>query len=406
MDGDKAGRVVALFGVVAIAWVLGSDWLMLRFVSEETLAEVGMLKAVAFVLVMAAILYAVLRRLDTSERRASRAEAGNRMLTRRVPQFFASIPIVMYALEREAGDGFKPVWVSENIKDTLGYSAEEAMTPGWWPSRVHPDDLAAADTALSRIESTGTLTHDYRFIRADGKIAHMRDELRYIPATATEPEQVVGAWTDISARVAIEEALRSSIAHADRTLLATVDVVSHMVEVRDPYTAGHEHRVGEIAAAIAAAMGHDEDTQHGLRIAGSLHDVGKIQVPSELLTKPTRLSENEFNLVKEHAQAGYEILKGIEFPWPVAEVARQHHERIDGSGYPRGLKGDEILLEARIIAVADVVEAMASHRPYRAGLGIDAALAEIERGAGTLYDLGVAAACVKLFREDGYKLPA
>lgn len=405
MGSHRVWRIVGVYALVATAWVVGSDWLMLRFVSGAVAAEAGMLKGVAFVFVMSAILYAMLRQLEASQRRALLAEAGNRTLMRRVPQFFASIPIVMYALERD-DEGFHPVWISDNIQETLGYTVDEAMVPGWWRAHVVPDDLAAADVALMTIAQRRSLTHDYRLIRADGAVAHIRDDLRYIEATATEPAQIVGAWTDISARVALEEAWRSSVARADRALLATIEVVSHMVELRDPYTAGHEHRVGEIAAAIAATLGHDDDMQRGLRIAGSLHDVGKIQVPSEILTKPTRLTETEYTLLKEHAQNGYEILKGIEFPWPVAEVARQHHERIDGSGYPRGLKGDETLLEARIIAIADVVESMASHRPYRAGLGIDAALAEIERGAGTLYDSGAAAACVKLFREDGYTMPA
>ncbi|MEX0900354.1 MAG: HD domain-containing phosphohydrolase [Gammaproteobacteria bacterium] len=404
MDSNRIWRIVGLYAVLATGWVLGSDWLMLQLVAPEALADASMLKGAGFVLVTSVILFIILHRLSSSERRAHSAEAGNRTLTRRVPQFFSSIPVVVYALERD-GANFHPVWVSDNLQSTFGYTLDEALAPGWWHEHVHPDDIEAVVDALGKVVDLGSVVHEYRFLRADGRVAYIHDELRYIDATATEPAQIVGAWTDISARVAIEEALRNSIARTDRTLAATVDVVSHMVEVRDPYTAGHEHRVGEIAAAIAQVMGHDDHMLRGLRIAGSLHDVGKIQVPSEILTKPSRLSAIEFSLVKEHAQAGYEILKGVEFPWPVAEVARQHHERIDGSGYPRGLKGDEILLEARIIAIADVVESMASHRPYRAGLGIDAALAEIERGAGTLYDLAAAAACLKLFRDDGYTLP-
>jgi HD-GYP domain-containing protein (c-di-GMP phosphodiesterase class II) len=142
-----------------------------------------------------------------------------------------------------------------------------------------------------------------------------------------------------------------------------------------------------------------------LRFAGLVHDVGKITAPAEILSKPGRLTPTEYALIKTHAEHGYEILKGIDFPWPVAEVARQHHERMDGSGYPDGRVGEAIVLEARIVAVADVVESMASHRPYRAALGIEAALAEVERGAGRLYDAAVAAACVRLFRDHGYTLP-
>jgi HD-GYP domain-containing protein (c-di-GMP phosphodiesterase class II) len=162
--------------------------------------------------------------------------------------------------------------------------------------------------------------------------------------------------------------------------------------------------VAEIAVAIGAELGLDERQQEGLRVAGHLHDIGKITIPAEILSKPGKLSAIEFHLIQGHAQASYDVLKGVEFPWPVAEVALQHHERMDGSGYPQGLKGVAILLEARIMAVADVVEAMSSHRPYRPGLGIDKALAEIERGRGSAYDPAVADACLRLFRERRYRL--
>ena len=186
---------------------------------------------------------------------------------------------------------------------------------------------------------------------------------------------------------------------------STIEVVSTIGELRDPYTHGHEHRVGDIAVAIATEMGLPEDRIEGICVAGYLHDVGKIAVPAEILSKPSKLSKVEFDLVKQHAQQSYEILKNVEFPWPVAEAAWQHHERLDGSGYPRGLKGDAIILEARILAVADTLEAMASHRPYRPGLGIDKALAEIERGRGTAYDPLVVDACLRLFSEKNFKLP-
>ena len=203
-----------------------------------------------------------------------------------------------------------------------------------------------------------------------------------------------------------QESLRQSVARLERAVLGTAVAVSRMMDMRDPYTSGHERRVGEVSAAIAAEMGLNADIQHGLRVAGSIHDVGKITLPAEMLSKPGKRSAIEYNLIQGHAQQGYEVLKDIDFPWPVAEVARQHHERIDGSGYPRGLKGESILLEARILAVADVVEAMSSHRPYRPGLGIDKALEEIERGRGTAYNTTVADACLKLFRDRGYTIPA
>jgi HD-GYP domain-containing protein (c-di-GMP phosphodiesterase class II) len=151
-------------------------------------------------------------------------------------------------------------------------------------------------------------------------------------------------------------------------------------------------------------MGLNKDKIEGIRMAGAIHDIGKLAIPSEILTKPTKLSNIEFSLIKEHSQGGYEMLKDVESPWPLAQIVYQHHERIDGSGYPRNLKGDEILIEARIMAVADVVEAMASHRPYRPGLGLEAALEEIEKNKGITYDDAVAEACLRLFREKGYQL--
>jgi putative nucleotidyltransferase with HDIG domain len=174
-------------------------------------------------------------------------------------------------------------------------------------------------------------------------------------------------------------------------------------EAKDPYTAGHQKRVADLARAIATEMKLPHDTIEGIRMAGSIHDIGKLSVPAEILSKPTKLTNLEFSLIKEHTRVGYEMLKNVESPWPLAQIVYQHHERMDGSGYPRNLKGDEILMGARIIAVADVVEAMASHRPYRSGLGIEAALEEIEKNKGVLYDTAVADACLRLFREKGYQ---
>jgi len=180
---------------------------------------------------------------------------------------------------------------------------------------------------------------------------------------------------------------------------AVVGTISKMVELRDPYTTGHERRVGDLAIAIGTALGIDTHGLDGLRIGGYLHDVGKIAMPSSILSKPGRLTDVERALIRAHAEIGHEVLSGIDFPWPIAEMTRQHHERLDGSGYPRGLRGDEILLEARILAVADTVEAMTSHRPYRPAVGLALALDEIERGRGVLYDPEVVDACLQLFRE-------
>lgn len=182
----------------------------------------------------------------------------------------------------------------------------------------------------------------------------------------------------------------------ERAMEETVQAVASTVEMRDSYTAGHQRRVTWIVEAIAAEMGLSADRIHGLRLASVVHDLGKIRIPAEILSKPGKLSHIEYELIKTHPQVGYDILKPVEFPWPIANIVLQHHERLDGSGYPKGLRGDAILLEARILAVADVVEAMTSHRPYRPGLGRDAALAEIQQGSGKLYDSAVVEACVKV----------
>lgn len=197
--------------------------------------------------------------------------------------------------------------------------------------------------------------------------------------------------------------LRQSESHAHEMLNGVVATITKMVECRDPYTIGHERRVGELATAIGQRLGLDPERLIGLRIGGNLHDVGKIALPAEILMKPGKPTEIEMMLIRAHAQIGYEILSGITFPWEIAEMARQHHERMDGSGYPRSLSGQSILVEARILAVADVVEAMVSHRPYRAALGLEQALQEISNGRNRIYDSDPVDACLELFHTGDFR---
>jgi PAS domain S-box-containing protein len=203
--------------------------------------------------------------------------------------------------------------------------------------------------------------------------------------------------TDVSELKHAEQGLLESLSTQQAITDGVIAALARTIEVRDPYTAGHQRRVSELGAAMALHMGLGEDRAEGVRVAGMLHDVGKINIPAEILSRPGRLSTMEFELIKGHAQAGFEILEAIHFPWLVAEMTLQHHERQDGSGYPAGLMGDEILPEARILAVADVVEAMASHRPYRPALGVAAALEEVHSGAGSRYDAEAVAACERVF---------
>jgi PAS domain S-box-containing protein/putative nucleotidyltransferase with HDIG domain len=206
----------------------------------------------------------------------------------------------------------------------------------------------------------------------------------------------IGNLRSRAERIAILEKLERSLDHAVAAIAATV-------EMRDPYTAGHQRRVAKLAVAVATEMGLSSDKVEGLRVACVVHDIGKIHVPAEILSNPGGLSSAEVQMIETHSRTGWEILKGIDFPWPVAEIVYQHHERLDGTGYPRGLKGDEILLEARILAVADVVEAMTSHRPYRAALGVILGLQEISRNKGVLYDATAVDACLRLFTEKNYE---
>jgi len=214
----------------------------------------------------------------------------------------------------------------------------------------------------------------------------------HVPTATAFSDQLSAAWKKIEL-----------LQNLKKTLEGAIDTIAATIESRDPYTAGHQKRVSDLSAAIASEMKLTEMQVEGVKTAGTIHDLGKIKTPAEILSKPGGLSELEFNLIKTHPQNGFDLLKKIEFPWPIAEMILQHHERMDGSGYPRGLKGDEILLEARILAVADIVEAMSSHRPYRPALGIKKALEQIKKDKGTLLDPDVVDACLKTF-EDGYEL--
>jgi PAS domain S-box-containing protein/putative nucleotidyltransferase with HDIG domain len=213
-----------------------------------------------------------------------------------------------------------------------------------------------------------------------------------------------GIIRDISELVSSREQIETTLNDLRKALGGTIEAMALTVETRDPYTAGHQRRVSNLARGIATEMGVSEAQIQGIRMAGVIHDIGKISVPGEILSKPGNISQNELGIIREHPQVGYNILKTVDFPWPIAQIVLQHHERMDGSGYPNGILGENILLEARILAVADVVEAMASHRPYRAALGINLALNEILKNRGSFYDPKVVDACLRLFNEKGYRL--
>ena len=268
---------------------------------------------------------------------------------------------------------------------------------------VHPEERSRL---MQRLRDEGQV-HGYEidFYRKDRKRIWVSSNVRAVwSRNVSDIDYYEGFIQDITElRQAVEFRLQS-LDRLRNAMGATIQTLSLTVEIRDPYTAGHQKRVADLARRIATELKVAPERIEGLRMAATVHDIGKVSIPAEILSKPTRLSDLEIKLIRTHAVKGYDILKDIEFPWPVAEIVLQHHERLDGSGYPRGLKGDEITPEARILIIADVVEAMSSHRPYRPALGMEAALAEIETNSGTLYDTEAVKACLRLFREDGYRL--
>ncbi len=258
---------------------------------------------------------------------------------------------------------------------------------------VHPDDRDFVNMAyISSVEGKKPYDIEHRLLFADGRVKWVNERCETCYDEDGKPLRSLGTVLDITERHEAQKKLRAS-------LIGSIVAMSKAIGARDPYTAGHQQRVSELARSIAQEMGLDSERIDALRMGAAIHDIGKIYVPAEMLSKPTKLTAAEFEIIKSHCQVGYDILKDIPSHWPIADIAHQHHERLDGTGYPQGLKGDEICLEARIVAVADVLEAISSHRPYRPALGIDVALKEIETKRGTWYDADAVDICLRLFRE-------
>jgi PAS domain S-box-containing protein len=286
----------------------------------------------------------------------------------------------------------------------LGYSADELMGKN---NRKYTEDENAKKNfkVFNEVYRTGipAKAFGWELIRKDGSKCFVETGVSLITDSNNVKTGFRGIARDVTERKRSEEELDNSFKRLRAALGATIQAVAITVETRDPYIASHQKRVADLSRAIATEMGLDIDRTDGIRMAGVIHDLGKMAVPAEILCKPSRLSEIEYKLIKIHPQAGYDILKDVEFPWPIAQIVLQHHERLNGSGYPAGLKGEEILMEARIIAVADVVEAIFSYRPYRQALGMEKALGEITQNKGILYDPAVVDACLCLFNGRGYK---
>jgi PAS domain S-box-containing protein len=330
---------------------------------------------------------------------------------------FLRLKVAEQAL-RESEERFRmalrnsPIIISNQDRE-LRYTWIYNPQPGFKPETA----LGKTDADLLAAEEAARLTEIKRCVMETGVPA--REEVRTtvggpvffynltVESLRDASGDIVGVSSvkvDITEYKRTEKKLQDTLESLRRAVGATIQVMVSAVETRDPYTSGHQTRSANLARVIAEEMGLPQEKIEGIQMAGSIHDIGKLSIPAEILSKPTKLTNLEFSLIKEHASKGFEMLKDVESPWPLAEIVYQHHERMDGSGYPRSLKGDEILMEARILSVADVVEAMASHRPYRPGLGIETALNEIEKNKGVFYDNAVADACLRLFREKGFQL--
>ena len=302
-------------------------------------------------------------------------------------------------------------YVSPSIERMLGFTPDERMAQPVDQQLTRKSQILVFEALVAELDREKeksadpdrSLTLELEYYHKNGSIRSLSTHIRGIRDPEGTLTGFYGSHHDVTDRKKAEEDLRKSVGQLRRAMQTTIQVLGLVAETKDPYTAGHQKRTTDLARAMATEMGLPPEQIEGIRMAGVIHDIGKISLPTEILSKPTKLSTIEFSLIKQHARQGYEILKEVESPWELAEMVYQHHERINGSGYPRGLKGDEILIEARILAVADVVESMASHRPYRAALGIDAALEEITKNRGILYDPAVVDVCLRLFKR-GYRL--
>lgn len=311
----------------------------------------------------------------------------------------------------------RPTYISPSITNLLGYSVKEAMAKKMGEVFT-PSSFKLANEVLRKElgsengnskDLTRSLNIEFELVHKNGLVVPVEIKYAFLRNEEERPVELLAIVRDISERKRSEreiksgiEKLKESYDKLQKAMEGAIEAIALIVEMRDPYTAGHQRRVAKLAAAIAEEMGLPDEQIATIRIAGILHDIGKVSVPAEILSKPSGLNRAETELIKNHPQIGREILKTMDLPWKICPIVLQHHERIDGSGYPNKLVGEEIFLEARILAVADVVEAMSSHRPYRPALGIDTALEEISANKDTLYDVNVVNTCIKLFREKGF----
>ena len=274
-------------------------------------------------------------------------------------------------------------------------------------AHIHPEDRDNVSKAINSAlpYHSQDYTSEHRIVQNSDMTRSVYEQGRVNRDEAGNPISLVATVLDITERKLAHQKEQQDALVMHEMMLQTIQAIGTTVEKRDPYTAGHQQRVADLSVAIAQEMNLDSVVIEGIKLGALIHDIGKIYLPAEILSRPGRLTDIEFEMIKTHSKVGFDIIKNVDFPWPVANMILQHHERLDGSGYPQGLKADDIILEAKIISVADVVEAMASHRPYRVSPGLDVALKEIQDGSGIRYDAEVVRCCVLLFSEKQYLLP-
>ena len=291
--------------------------------------------------------------------------------------------------------------INRAMEEITGFSRDELLQVDVCALFVDSKD---SDPFTNEVNITDwKVTRELLLKKKDGAEIFVAETVVAIRFESGAIQYLDGILEDINDRKHAQIEVQKSLQRLEKTIEEIIQAMAYIGEVRDPYTAGHQKRVAQVSFEMAKMMGLQVEQYKGLTMAAFVHDIGKILVPSDILSKPGRLTKPEFDLLKDHTKIGYEILKTIEFPWPIAKIVLQHHERMNGSGYPFGISGDEIIIEARILAVADVVEAMSSHRPYRPALGIDKALEEIRKNVGVLYDAAVVDTCVKLFIDKGFQ---
>ena len=294
-------------------------------------------------------------------------------------------------------------YVSPSVANVLGYTKEEFLEIVNKSSHYFSMCEKYAVPSEESLNGNKTEPYEIQIPHKDGSPCWLEVSEFPICNEDDEVDRVECIFHNVSDRKKAELSLQTSVEKLRKSLAGTIQAMALTVETRDAYTAGHQRRVTNLARTIAQSMGLSEDEVDGIRMAGVIHDLGKISVPAEILSKPGKLSDLEFSLIKTHPQTGFDILKGIDFQWPIASIVLQHHERLDGSGYPQGMTGTEIMQEAKIMAVADVVEAMSSHRPYRAALGTDAALDEVTSNKNILFDAEVVDHTVELFTKKDFQ---